>query len=188
MTYWNRAAERTYGWLAVEALGRDIVGLVTPNPGQAEAEEIMAALSRGEVWAGEFSVRRKNGETFVAMVTNAPILDRNGDVVGVVGVSSDLTAQKELQAQLRQAQKMEAIGRLAGGVAHDFNNLLTAIQGNLELALAATAQDSGVADDLLEIRSSADRAASLTRQLLAFSRKQLLQARVLDLRKEIADM
>lgn len=188
VTYWNRASERIYGWSAEEAMGRPIVELTPTEMSKAQAEEIMAAITNGQMWSGEFELKRKSGERFVGWVTNAAIRGRDGESIGVVGVSSDLSEQKALEAQLRQAQKMEAIGRLAGGIAHDFNNLLTAIQGNVELALSATEVHSPVAEDLLEIRRSADRAAALTRQLLAFSRKQLLQERTIDLAEEIGEM
>ncbi|MBI3981795.1 MAG: response regulator [Gemmatimonadetes bacterium] len=97
----------------------------------------------------------------------------------------DITERKRLEDQFRQAQKMEAVGRLAGGVAHDFNNILTAIMGTSSLMLDEAAQDSPLRNDILEIQRAAERAAALTRQLLAFSRKQLLQPRVLNLNRVV---
>ena len=103
----------------------------------------------------------------------------------VLVVATDITERRQLEEQLRQAQKMEAVGQLAGGIAHDFNNLLTAIIGNAELVQHDLPADSTSFDDLTEIRQAADRAAALTRQLLAFSRKQVLQPRILDLNQLI---
>ncbi len=114
------------------------------------------------------------------LTTKAAYRDLAGQVVGLFGISRDVTDMVLLEDQLRQAQKLEAIGQLAGGVAHDFNNLLTVVTGCTELALLETA-DAGVAPLLTEIRDAAGRAAALTRQLLAFSRQQVLDAQVVDL-------
>ena len=178
--FWNRFAERLYGWSAEEALGRPITELTTPAQETSHAEAIMDRLRAGKSWAGEFTVRRRDGSTFPALVTNAPILDEDGGLIGVVGVSSDLTARKELEEQLRSAQRMEALGRLAGGVAHDFNNLLTVITANTGLALESIGPDHPVRQELDEVRGAAGRASELTTQLLAYSRRQLLRPRVVD--------
>ena len=111
-----------------------------------------------------------------------------GQLVRVWGTQQDITERHKLEEQLRQAQKMEAVGRLAGGVAHDFNNLLTAIQGHASLALDGAAAGEEIADELREIQRAAECATSLTRQLLAFSRKQVLHPRVLDLNVVVAGM
>ena len=111
---------------------------------------------------------------------------QNGGIVGVFGIVRDITDRLELEEQLRQAQKMESIGRLAGGVAHDFNNLLTVITGYCELMLGAMELSDG---DARPRRSKGgERAAGLTRQLLAFSRKQMLQPRVLNLNELVTDV
>ena len=119
----------------------------------------------------------KDGATVVAHLATALVRDGDGKPGYVIGMAEDVTEQRQLEEQLRQSQKLEAIGRLAGGVAHDFNNMLTAIGGYTALALeqAPTARRSS--GDLDEIRKATDRAALLTRQLLAFSRKQVLHAR-----------
>jgi hypothetical protein len=106
----------------------------------------------------------------------------------VLGVATDITERKQLEDQLRQAQKMEAVGRLAGGVAHDFNNLLTAISGHAELLMESLDGLDPRRDDVVEIRKAAERATGLTRQLPAFSRRQVLQAKVLDLNEVVANM
>jgi PAS domain S-box-containing protein len=188
VTYWNRAAEQLYGWTAAEAIGRKVVELTPTDASREQAAAIMDALQRGEPWSGEFEAKRKAGERFPALVTDAPILDDAGQLVGIVGISSDLTERRELERQLRQAQKMEAIGRLAGGIAHDFNNLLTAINGHSSMLLEDLPDDSPFRDDIRQILNAGDRAAALTRQLLAFSRKQVLEERAVDVCKLISDM
>ena len=115
-------------------------------------------------------------------------LGEHGEPLRGVGISQDVTARRELEAQYRQAQKMEAIGRLAGGVAHDFNNLLTVIIGYSELLLADLDRTITRQADIEEIRKAGERAAGLTRQLLAFSRKQILEPTVLDLNAVVTDM
>ncbi len=185
---WNRGAERLYGWTRAEAVGRSAREVLVPDEEGFAAEEVFARLRAGEAWSGEFRVRHRDGHSFPVMVTDTPVFDAEGRQVGVVGVSADLTERRQLEEQLRQSQKMEAVGRLAGGVAHDFNNLLTAIKGNTEILLADLPPASPLREELQEISRASDRAARLTRQLLAFSRRQVLQPRVLDLNATLAEM
>ena len=188
ITYWNRAAETIYGWSSTEVMSRDLLA-VTPSPElDTGAESIMAAVRRGEHWTGALKVRHKDGSTFPALVTNAPIHDEHGRLVGVVSVSSDVSQTRNLEAQLRQSQKMEALGVLAGGIAHDFNNLLTVIQGHTELMLGDLPPNSQLQDDIQEIISATHRATRLTRPLLALGRRQVAEATILDLRKSLADI
>ncbi len=116
-----------------------------------------------------------------------PVRDASGQVVRVAGVAEDVTEKRQLEAQLRQAQKMEAIGQLAGGVAHDFNNLLTVINGYSELLLDAIGDRADLREPLEEIRKAGERSASLTRQLLAFSRQQVLAPKILDVNEVVHD-
>ncbi|HXM78647.1 MAG TPA: ATP-binding protein, partial [Thermoanaerobaculia bacterium] len=124
----------------------------------------------------------------VLLEVSARDLVEGGRPVGIQGIARDITERMSLEAQLRQSQKMEAIGTLAGGVAHDFNNLLTTILGYSDLVLDQIARDSPLREDVQEIRKSAERAASLTRQLLAFSRRQLIEPAIVDLNAIVGDM
>jgi two-component system cell cycle sensor histidine kinase/response regulator CckA len=193
ITYANRFAERLYGWEAGEMTGRNIAAVTVPEENLPQALEIMDGLRAGQSWRGEFKVRRRDGSFFPALVLNAPILDAQGLLTGVIGVSTDLTEQKqseedhkELADRLLQAQKMEAVGRLAGGVAHDFNNSLGVIMGYAELLIRHAAEPQRAR--LEQIMKAAKRSAEMTRQLLAFSRKQVIQPGTLDLNLLLSDL
>jgi two-component system cell cycle sensor histidine kinase/response regulator CckA len=145
--------------------------------------ELWQGFMRDGTWEAEGSLRRPDGgERRIEFVATANV--RPGRHIAVV---RDLTRTRELETQLRQAQKMEAVGRLAGGIAHDFNNLLTAISGYSEFLIEAL-EDERLRRHADEIRKAAARAASLTGQLLAFSRRQVLQPRALDLNSVVSDM
>jgi two-component system cell cycle sensor histidine kinase/response regulator CckA len=131
---------------------------------------------------------RKTGETRWFQTVKVPLLSPDGKSHQVLGVATEITQRKQLEEQFRQAHKMEAVGRLAGGVAHDFNNVLTIIRAQTEFLLADLPPDDRRRADVMEIQSAADRAAAFTRQLLAFSRRQLLQPEVLDLNAVITGM
>lgn len=129
--------------------------------------------------AAEIEWRRKDGKTITVRISGRVLHDESGAIIGTEGVIEDLTEWRELERQFRQAQKMEAVGRLAGGIAHDFNNLLTIIRGNADII--GSVLDQGHQKNVEQLCKAADRAASLTRQLLAFSRMQVLQPKVLNL-------
>jgi PAS domain S-box-containing protein len=150
--------------------------------------EMASAAEAGEVWGGEVAAKRRDGELCVLGQTITPVQDAAGEVSHYVAVMRDISKQKRLEQQLRQAQKMEAIGRLSGGVAHDFNNILNVIIGFGELLLKKLPPDEGLRRYGREILKAGERAARLTRQLLAFSRQQILQPRVVDLNAIISDM
>lgn len=185
--YWNHHAETIYGWSSHEVMGRDVVEVTVPPAGRADLARVYARVCAGETWSGEFDVQRRDGTTLPVHVTDAPIRDGGGRIVGVVGVSRDLTSRRALEQELRHAQKMEAVGRLAGGIAHDFNNVLTAIIGHAEFLLDGL-PDGPLREDARTVYRSAERASQLTQQLLAFSRKQVLQPRVLDLGEAVQDL
>jgi len=153
-----------------------------------ERQAVWDTLRNGREWRGEFHSKRRNGELFWEQATISPIKNTHGDITHFVAIKEDITPRKSLEQQLRQAQKMEAVGRLAGGIAHDFNNLLTAINGYSELLLNGLSNADPLRKDIEEIKKAGDRAANLTGQLLAFSRKQVLRPRVLDLNTVVIDI
>ena len=184
---WNSAAEEMFQWKALEVIGRPL-----PLVPEEEAETFASLRTRER--AGE-SIRslaarrlRKDGTLLDVQISTAPLRDRDDDVVGVIGMIADVSEQRRLEAQLRAAQKMEAVGLLAGGVAHDFNNLLTAIKGFASL-LEMTIEPADESHEFVdEIVKAADRAAGLTAQLLAFSRRQLLRPEHIDLNARVRDL
>ena len=177
VTYWSRAAESLYGWRADEVLGEPPPTAPSDDPGLLEAT--FARVRRGENIVGESRRATKDGRPIDVLVHVAALRDSAGNLLGAIGVHEDVTERRRLEAELLQAQKMETVGRLAGGVAHDFNNILTAIIGYSDLARATTMQ-AELHAALDTIRASAERAAGLTQQLLAFSRRQMLQPRVVE--------
>ncbi len=184
--FWNAFAETLFGWPRDEALGKSIVELTPHESSRDEASAIMKRLAAGGSWAGDFRVGRKDGTTFTAFVVDSPILGPDGKLAGIVGVSTDVSEQRALEAQLRQAKRMEVIGRLAGGVAHDFNNLLTVVLGNLDLLEQSGELSPAGASLVTEISDAATRAAGLTRQLLSFSKRDIVQPVAVDVGVAIA--
>ena len=174
VTWWNRHAERLYGYSAAEAMGRPLGELIVP-PDEDQSLVAWLAVPGGASRSGEVRLRRKDGSVFIANITVAPTALADGTRTGTVGVAVDATERKSLEQQLRLAQKMETVGRLAGGVAHDFNNLLTVVKLHSELLLEEAPAGSTLQQDLDEIQKAAARGAALTRQLLAFSRQQVLE-------------
>jgi PAS domain S-box-containing protein len=163
-----------------EAVGRSVFDVYRDFP------EVLASARRA--LAGEaFSVVTVLG-AICFDVWYSPVRDERGTITTVIGVAADVTAKVALEGQLRQAQKMEAVGRLAGGIAHDFNNLLTAILSYVDFLLVSLGADHPARDDAEEVRKAAVKAADLTRQLLAFSRRQVLQPKLLDLNAIVIEM
>ena len=152
--------------------------------------ELYAELVRGDrdSYRREALFVTKDGRTVIAHLAAALVRDADGKPAYVIAMAEDVTEQKQLEEQLRQSQKLEAIGRLAGGVAHDFNNMLTAIGGYTAFALEHADDGSPLRSDLDEIRKATDRAALLTRQLLAFSRKQVLKPELLNLNEIVVEL
>ncbi|NJN98944.1 MAG: PAS domain S-box protein [Anaerolineales bacterium] len=133
ITYFNRAAEKLYGWPAAEAIGRNIMEVTVPAFSQAQAAQIMTTMSRGNTWSGEFLVQRRSGASFPAQVYNSPILNETGQVLGIIGISTDISEQKQREQERVRQERLAAVGQLAAGIAHDFNNILTGIIGFAEM-------------------------------------------------------
>jgi PAS domain S-box-containing protein len=185
VTLWNPAAERLFGWKREEVIGRE--NPVVPEHARETIEARRELVKQGETITDVEARRLRKDRSFVDVtVTVAATRDRDGLPDGVTVVYQDLTERKQLQAQFLQAQKMEAVGRLAGGVAHDFNNLLTVITSYAELLRADSKPDDPRDDDLAQIQRAADAATALTRQLLSFSRQRVIEPRVIDLNEIVA--
>jgi two-component system, cell cycle sensor histidine kinase and response regulator CckA len=170
--YANPAFEKTSGYTCAEAVGQNPRIL---KSGKQDAEfyrRMWAALKRGEVWSGHFVNRRKDGTLYEEEASISPVRDAAGPDRQLCGGPARCHARGPIGGQLLQAQKMEAVGRLAGGVAHDFNNLLTGIMGYAELCLDEIGPDHPIRKWLEEIKIEVARSADITRQLLAFARKQ----------------
>ncbi|HEY3283655.1 MAG TPA: PAS domain S-box protein [Armatimonadota bacterium] len=186
----NRSMQALLGYTQSELAGMGIDRIVHPDDWGAhrtQYEELRAGL-RSRTPISVQRCLRKSGEVIWGRHMASAVRDAEGRFSLAVGMIQDITEQVALQQQLLQAQKMEAVGRLAGGVAHDFNNLLTGILGYSELLLARMEPDSPLRNSATEIRRASERAASLTRQLLAFSRKQVMELRVLDLNTVVRDV
>ncbi len=186
VTHWNKGAEHIYGYTAGEMIGRPI-SVLAPKERQDEIPAILERIRRGE-WVEYFeSVRvTKDRRVLNVSISVSPILDAEGKVVGASTIARNITAQKKIEDQLRQSQKMEAVGRLAGGVAHDFNNLLGIVTACSELLRHRV--DEASVEYLDNIREAAKRGSSLTRQLLSFSRRQPVQTQMLDLNDRLREV
>jgi PAS domain S-box-containing protein len=185
----NPAFTGLTGYAAAEAVGRS-PGDLLKSGAQDEVfyRDMWKTIAAGRAWRGEMTNRRKDGTLYSENMTIAPVRSRAGAVTHFVAIKRDLTEEKRLKAQFLQAQKMESVGRLAGGIAHDFNNLLTVINGTAELACSALPDDDPLHADFSEIHRAGQRAAALTRQLLAFSRKQVMKPQLLNPATLVADL
>jgi PAS domain S-box-containing protein len=181
---WNPAAERMFGWSAAEALNQ-----VLPVVPEDERNELLDRVRGGEPLLGVERKRlRKDGSLLDVTLWTAPLRNPVGEVSGVMGIYADLTQSKQLEEQFRQAQKMEAVGRLAGGIAHDFNNILTVITGYGEMVAERIADDPAMSEEMQEILKAADHATVLTSQLLIFSRRHVVKQEPLDLNTVVAKL
>ncbi len=185
----NPAFTQMSGYTVEEALGKNPRALVNSGKHPKEFfDDLWQTILAGRAWHGEMINRRKDGSLYTENQSITPISDASGAITHFVAIKRDVTVHLQLEAQLRQAQRMESVGQLASGIAHDFNNLLTVINGVSELVLAQVRPDDSIHADVQEILAAGGRATTLTRQLLAFSRQQILEPRVLDVNAVVAGM
>jgi two-component system cell cycle sensor histidine kinase/response regulator CckA len=186
--YVNPTFVRKLGYSRDEIIGQKTDILRSDKQSNEFYETIWNQIQQGKVWTGRIINKAKDGSFLEHDSNLSPIFDPKGNTIGFVSVNRDVSQQVKLEEQLRQAQKMEALGKLAGGIAHDFNNLLLAILGYSEISLNETGIPDSIRNHLQEIRKSGERAASLTNQLLAFSRKQVLQLEQFNINELILNM
>jgi two-component system cell cycle sensor histidine kinase/response regulator CckA len=179
--YVNPAFQRITGYSRAEARGQNMRFLKSGKQDDSFYRQMWETIASGNTWQGTIVNRRKDGTLFTEVAAISPVHDAAGNIVSYVAAKRDITQELELEQQYRQAQKMEAVGRLAGGIAHDFNNMLGVILGRAEFALTMLEPSHPLKESLEEILRAAERSADLTRQLLAFARKQTIAPKVLDL-------
>jgi PAS domain S-box-containing protein len=185
---WNTAAETIYGYSGSEILGRPR-RLLMPSDQADDLPDIVEKLKRGErIKRFETVHIAKDGRRIDVSMTISPVKDAHEQIIGAAAITRDVSDRKLLEKQLQQAQKMEAIGQLAGGIAHDFNNLLSVINGHCELLDEHLAANDRSRQNCEQIKKAGERAARLTRQLLTFSRQQVLEPTVLNLNSVVVDL
>lgn len=188
ITSWNKGAEHIYGYTPDEVVGKHI-SLLIPSDRPDEIPEILRKVARGERIEHHESVRlTKDARRLDVSLSVSPLRDAAGDIVGASVIARDITAQKRAEGQLRQSQKMEAIGRLAGGVAHDFNNVLGIINACAEFLRDRIDPGTEPSVYVENIKKAIERGTSLTKQMLAFSRTSAIQTLVLDLNERLQDI
>jgi PAS domain S-box-containing protein len=184
---WNPAAERLFGWRKEELLGKPLPTI--PDEDAEEFQTLLERTVRGEALAGYATRRRrKDGSMADIRLWTAPLFNSRGEARGGIALAADVTDQRRLEQQLAQAQKMEAVGRLAGGVAHDFNNVITVVSGYGHMLLEGVKNDHELHEAAEEVLKAANRAAALANQLLTFGRHQVVQTKALDINALVLDM
>jgi len=171
--YWNRSAQRLYGWSAAEAAGRRF-DLLLRHDAELFDAAMTQLLSRGE-WSGELAEFRSDGSSISTEAHWTLVRDEAGRPRSILAIQTDITARLAVERQLRQSQRLQAVGQLTGGVAHDFNNLLTVILGNSEMLVESLASQPRLQHLAGMVQTASERAAELTNRLLAFARQQALE-------------
>ncbi|MCX6545883.1 MAG: PAS domain S-box protein [Acidobacteria bacterium] len=185
--YVNRAVEHCTGYRRSAIVGHNVGLMLGAHEDDAVYQTLRRQVAAGQPWIGRLTCRRRDGSPYQADVSIASVRSASGEIVAVVGVGRDVTDDLVKEEERRQAQKMETIGRLAGGVAHDFNNLLSPILGYAELLLTELPADHPHREPVSIIHAAADRARHLTQQLLAFGRKQIIEVSPVDLAQVVHD-
>jgi PAS domain S-box-containing protein len=190
ITWCNDYLLRLTGWSREEVIGRDWFELFLPPEHANELRLAYASLLDDQPTAGhhENEILTRSGARRLIRWNNSVLRSPSGEVIGTASIGEDITDRKRLEDQLFQSQKLETVGKLAGGIAHEFNSIMTAIIGQSELLLHDLPPGNPLCSNAIEIRQAADRAATLTRQLLAYGRKQILQPEILDLNSLLAGM
>jgi two-component system, cell cycle sensor histidine kinase and response regulator CckA len=182
LTRWNPAAEQMFGYAEAEVLGQHPFDIIVPAESRAAVGQMFDRVRAGSMDAhGDSENRTQAGAALTCEWHNTPMFDDDGVFDGLLALGQDVTERRRLEGQLRQSQKMEAVGLLAGGIAHDFNNLLSVVLSYADLMTMELKADNPLLGDVEEIRRAGTRAADLTRQLLMFSRQQVVESKVLDL-------
>jgi len=186
--YWNKYAQELYQWTSDEAVGKNIVDLLSPEELINTVDKNFKKLNREGHWEGEFNVKRKDGTTIPAYIVNTLLKDTNGIPIGYIGISTDITERLRLEGELFQFEKMQTIGQLAGGIAHDFNNQLSGIAGYAHLLSLKFSHDLAVKTYSEDILGCVKSASELTQQLLAFSRKGKISSVPVDIHKTVKEV
>ena len=185
--YANPAFEKTTGYTRAEAMGQNPRVLKSGKHDAGFYRQMWNTIKGGEVWHGHLINKSKDGTLYEENATISPVRDRGGAIINYVAVKRDVTREMQLESQLRQSQKMETIGQLAGGVAHDFNNILAGMLLQVELLKMEGQLPAVVLEGLTNLRADADRATNLVRQLLLYSRRSVMQPRDLDLNEVVTN-
>ena len=190
ITYCNDYLLRLSGWERKDLIGRDWFEVFIPPDMVPEMRGVISALLADQpvAWHHENEIMTRSGERRLIRWNNSVLRSASGEAIGTASIGEDITERKRLESKLFQSQKMETVGKLAGGVAHEFNSILTAIIGQSELLVSGLSLTSPLIKNATEIRKSAGRAATLTQQLLAFGRKQLLEPETFDLNQIISSL
>ena len=183
----NPAFEEITGYSSLDGVGKDLSWIAAEGPKSKSYRRIWEQVFQGRTYRGTLQVRRKQGDPCQLDVAIAPVRDSNGRIASLVCTGRDTSGQRELETQLEQARRLDAIGTLAGGVAHDFNNMLMVISAYAELALESPSAEHSLWRYLHEILTASRRAADLTRQLLAFGRKQVQCLQLLSLNSVVEE-